>query len=91
MSNRHYRSWLIQMPFGLILTATAIVLVFLFSANKLPAVQWMIWAAISAATFVVGMIFLGSSLIHKIKSDLIKKSSRRKMTSSMIEEEQHAG
>jgi hypothetical protein len=79
------------MPFGLILTTAAIMLMFLFSANKLPADQWMIWAAISAATFVVGLIFLGSSLIHKIKSDLIKKSSRRKMTSPVIEEEQHVG
>ena len=85
MPNKHYRSWLVQMPVGFIFTTAAILLI-VYSIKNLPDDQWMIWAIVSALGFTIGLIFLGNSLIHKIKSDLINKSKRVKMASRIEDE-----
>jgi uncharacterized membrane protein HdeD (DUF308 family) len=88
MPNKHYRSWLVQMPLGFVFTTAAIVII-MFSIKNMPDDQWIIWAIISAVTLILGLILLGSSLIHKIKSDLIRKSKRIKMaTNSVMEGEE---
>jgi len=87
MPNKHYRSWLVQMPLGFVFTSAAIVLI-MFSIKNMPDDQWIVWAIISASTFIVGLALLGNSLIHKIKSDLIRKSKRMQVSSSRPLEEE---
>ena len=89
MANKHYRNWLFQMPLGLVFTTAAIILL-MFSIKKKPDEQWLMWAIISAATFIVGLLLLGNSMIHKVKSDLIRKSKKRKTSSTLVDEGEHA-
>jgi hypothetical protein len=80
MPNKHYRRWLIQMPLGF-LVVSAGVLLLAYADNKKIADQWFLWGAAAAIIINIGLGLLGSAFIHKMKSDLIRKTRK---TSSMI-------
>ena len=87
MANKHYRNWLYQMPLGLVFTAASII-VLMYSIKNRPDEQWLMWAVISAVGFIIGLSLFGNALIHKMKSDLIRKSKKRKTSSTLVDEEQ---
>jgi hypothetical protein len=72
MPNKHYRRWIILMPFGFVVVAAAI-LIMMYSANRRGPDEWLMWGVISVAGVVLGLSLLGTAFIHKIKSDLIRK------------------
>jgi uncharacterized membrane protein HdeD (DUF308 family) len=72
MANKHFKRWLLKMPLGFLLIAAGIAAI-IFPVYNRPHDEWMIWGAVSIVTFIVGLIFLGSAYIHKVKSDLIKR------------------
>ena len=45
MANKHYQKWVLQMPFGFLLTAGGI-LVIMYAANKRASDEWLIWGII---------------------------------------------
>ncbi|HZJ58869.1 MAG TPA: hypothetical protein VFD24_01280, partial [Chitinophagaceae bacterium] len=42
-----------------------------------PHQEWMKWCGASIGLFIIGLLLFGSALVHKVKSDLINRTSRR--------------
>jgi len=75
MANRHYKKWMLQMPVGFILVACGILLI-VYAGNKRAAEDWLNWGVVAAIIVTVGLGILGSSFVHKVKSDLIRKGRK---------------
>jgi hypothetical protein len=72
MSNTHYKKWWLYMPIGFLFVSAGILAI-VYSLDKLPNNDWTVWATVSILAINLGLGFLGSALIHKIKSDLIRR------------------
>ncbi|MFI5187844.1 MAG: hypothetical protein ACHQF0_14020 [Chitinophagales bacterium] len=72
MANKHYKRWWFQMPVGFLFISTGILAIVYF-LDKRPDNEWPVWAVISVVIFDIGLGFLGSAFVHKVKSDLIRK------------------
>jgi len=75
------------MPLGFLMVAAGMATI-LYSVDVRPDKDWVMWGAIAIAIFIVGLIFLGSAFIHKVKSDLIKKGKPRSSASRHEEAEE---
>ena len=84
MANKHFNRWLLKMPLGFLFVAAGIAAI-IYPVYKRPDEDWMIWGGISIGAFIIGLLFLGSAYIHKVKSDLIKRGRPRY---KIIEEEE---
>jgi len=69
------------MPLGFLIVSTGILLV-MYAAERKIADQWFLWGAAAAITINIGLALLGSALIHKMKSDLIRKTRKTSSTIS---------
>jgi len=87
MANKHFKRWLLKMPLGFLLIAAGIAAI-IYPVYNRPRQEWMMWGAASIVIFIIGLLFLGSAYIHKVKSDLIKRGRPRyKITEEEEEEE----
>jgi uncharacterized membrane protein HdeD (DUF308 family) len=86
MANKHYRNWLFQLPLGLAFTAASIFIL-MFAIKKKADDEWMLMSFASAVSLVIGLLLFGNAIIHKVKSDLIRKSKKRHTASTIVEEE----
>ena len=64
---------MLKMPLGFLFIAAGIAAIIYPVYNNRPREELMIWGAASIVTFIIGLIFLGSAYVHKVKSDLIKR------------------
>ena len=76
MANRHYHRWAMQMPLGFLLIAGGVLLL-MYGSTKIAANDWLIWGIACAVVLIIGLALLGSALIHKVKSDLIRRERRK--------------
>lgn len=76
MANRHFKRWLLKMPLGFLFVAAGIAAI-MYPLYKRPNQEWMIWGGASIVSFIIGLLFLGSAYVHKVKSDLIKRGRPR--------------
>ena len=83
MPNKHYRRWLIQMPLGLLLISGGILLL-MYAMNAKNSDQWLLWGVAVVIIVNTGLGVLGSAFIHKMKSDLIRRS--KKTTSTVVQD-----
>jgi uncharacterized membrane protein HdeD (DUF308 family) len=86
MANKHYQKWVLQMPFGFLLTAGGILII-MYAANKRATDEWLIWGIISITVINSGLALLGNAYVHKVKSDLIRKQKTKDKTSTAHAEE----
>ena len=86
MANKHYRNWIIQMPLGFVFT-TGAIFILMYTAKKAADEHWIILTMASAGSLIIGLILVGNGVIHKVKSDLIRKSKKRHSSSTVVEEE----
>jgi hypothetical protein len=77
MTNKHEKKFIINMLIGFILTTGGISAVIYSSFTEEHKMDWIFWAAISAVAINAGLLFLGSSLIHKVKADLIRRQKQK--------------
>jgi uncharacterized membrane protein HdeD (DUF308 family) len=84
MANKHFKRWVLKMPLGFLFIAAGIAAI-IYPVYKRPDEEWMVWGGASIASFIIGLLFLGSAYIHKVKSDLIKRGRPRY---KIIEEEE---
>jgi hypothetical protein len=87
MANKHYRTWLFQLPLGLIFSAGSIFIL-MFAIKKAPAEQWVMLTIVSALSLVIGLFLFGNAIIHKVKSDFIKKGKKRHSAATVVEREE---
>lgn len=77
MTNKHEKKFIINMLIGFILTTGGISAIIYASFTDEHKMDWIFWAAISAVAINAGLLFLGSSLIHKVKADLIRRQKQK--------------
>ena len=80
MSSKRERKFIINMIIGLMFTTTGICSILYACLTIQNEKDWVIWAIISVVTFNAGLLFLGSSIVHKIKADLIRRQRQRSKT-----------
>ena len=77
MTNKHEKKFIINMLIGFALTTCGISSIIFASFTDEHKMDWIFWAAISAVAINAGLLFLGSSLIHKVKADLIRRQKQK--------------
>ena len=80
MSINRERKFIINMLVGLLFTTTGIFSILYACLTIQNEKDWFIWAVISVVTINAGLLFLGSSIIHKVKADLIRRQRQRSKT-----------
>jgi len=65
------------MLIGFVLTTGGISTIIYASFTDEHKMDWIFWAAISAVALNAGLLFLGSSFIHKVKADLIRRQKQK--------------
>lgn len=73
MNNKHEKRFIINMLVGLLLITTGVSCIIYAGSTDEHNKDWTFWAVISSLAINAGLLFLGSSLIHKIKADLIRR------------------
>jgi len=86
MANKHYRNWLFQLPLGLVFSAASIFIL-VFAIKKKADEEWLLLSVFAALSLITGLLLLGNAIIHKVKSDFIRKSKKRHTASTIVEEE----
>ncbi len=79
MTNRHRQKYIIQLLVGMGLVSGGILVVIYtsFLESKDRQGEWYIWAASAMALINGGLFIMGNGLVHKVKSDLIKKQKQK--------------
>ena len=77
MSNDHGRKFVINMIIGLIFTTFGIASIVYSCASKEAEKDWMLWAIIPIITINTGLLMVGRSVVHKVKSDLIRRQRQK--------------
>ena len=80
MSINRQRRFIINLLLGLIFTSTGICSILYACFTIQEEKDWIIWAIISVITLNAGLLFLGSSVINKVKADLIRRQRQRSRT-----------
>ena len=86
MSNKHEKKFIIYLQLGLILTTAGIGIIIYSAFTAEHKMGWIFWAILSAIVINGGLIFLGSSMIHKVKADLIRRQKQKTKTDNALEE-----
>jgi len=73
------------MPIGFLFISAGILAI-VYSLDKLPNNEWPIWATVSIVAVDIGLGLLGSALIHKVKSDLIRRERLRHRSTDQEED-----
>jgi hypothetical protein len=77
MGKKHEKKYLIYVLIGLILVTSAIFTIIYLIFTSTRKFDWTFWAIVTAVVTNVGLLFLGSAFVHKMKSDLLRKQKRK--------------
>jgi len=86
MNNKHEKKFIIYMLIGFILTSSGISAVIYFAYVNKHKLDWIFSATILALAFNAGLLCLGNAIIHKVKSDLIRRQKQKTKTDIEIME-----
>lgn len=77
MASKHDSKFIIYIILGLLLITSGIIAICYGSYRQNHPDDWIFWACVSVVTINSGLVFFGSSLIHKVKSDLIRRQKQK--------------
>ena len=77
MSNTHEKKFVINMLIGLIFNTAGITSIIYACFRKDNQQDWIFWAVIPVILINTGLLFIGSSIIHKVKADLIRRQKQK--------------
>jgi uncharacterized membrane protein HdeD (DUF308 family) len=77
MSNSHEKKFVINMLIGLTFTTAGIFSIIYACFNRVNQDDWIFWAVIPVILINTGLLFIGSSVIHKVKADLIRRQKQK--------------
>jgi len=84
MNKKHEKKYPIYMLIGFVLTTIGISIIIYVAFTDAPKFDWIFWAVISALIINAGLLFLGRALVHKVKSDLIRKQRQKTKTEDAL-------
>ncbi|MGK2860986.1 MAG: hypothetical protein ACSLE0_03585 [Chitinophagaceae bacterium] len=86
MNNKHEKKFIYYIQIGFILITIGIASIIFSVQNEDYKISWVLWAIISSIFFNSGLLFLGSAVIHKVKSDLSRRQKHKsKMENGAVE------
>jgi len=87
MNNKHKKKFIIYMQIGFIFITIGIAAILYFAYTDGHKLDWILWATISVLAFNAGLLCLGNAIIHKVKSDLIRRQKQKTKTDNEAEEQ----
>lgn len=77
MPNAHQGKYVSKLLLGIALVTTGIFVILYATSNLTSEKDWYIWAIVASVIVNAGIFFVGGAFVHKIKSDLIRKSRKK--------------
>lgn len=77
MNNRHVRRFVLNILLGLLFTTVGIFGIVYLGFTKSSQEDWMLWAVVASITINIGLLFIGSGVVHKVKADLMRRQRQR--------------
>jgi len=77
MHSKHHQKFVSKLLLGFLLISAAILLISYISFIKSRPREWYIWTAGCIVLLNSGLYFLGTAMIHKVKSDFTKRQKRK--------------
>jgi uncharacterized membrane protein HdeD (DUF308 family) len=86
MANKHEKKFFINMLIGLLFTSAGIASIVYSAMTKENRNDWIFWAAIPIVAINAGLLFISSSVVHKVKADFIRRQKQKSSKSDRIED-----
>jgi uncharacterized membrane protein HdeD (DUF308 family) len=77
MSNTHQDRYITKLLLGFAFITGGILLIFYTTFERARQDDWYLWGIIASVSINLGLYFLMSAIVHKVKSDLIKRQKMR--------------
>ena len=82
MTNRHRQKYITRLLIGLAFFSCGMMIVYYLALTNSRPDEWYLWVFGSIMLINGGVLLLGSAVIHKVKSDLIRKQKSKDQSSS---------
>ena len=79
MSNYHLEKWIYKTILGFLLVAGAIFFMY-YSLTHEGRNNWLLYGLICSIGCAIGVYFLSSAAVNKVKSDMIRKQKMRQQS-----------
>jgi len=80
MSSYHFERWLYKTVLGLLLVGGAIFFMY-YSITHEGRDNWLLYSLMCSVGGAIGVYFLSSAAVNKVKSDMIKKQKIKQQSS----------
>lgn len=80
MTNRHRQKYISRLLIGCGFNTVGLLAICYISFIKSKPEEWYLWAFAAVVLINAGMLALGSAVVHKVKSDLIRKQKQKDLT-----------
>jgi uncharacterized membrane protein HdeD (DUF308 family) len=77
MNNKHEKKFFLYILAGLIFTTAGISAIIYACFYKAHQQDWIFWSVTSAVAINAGLLFIASSVVHKVKADLIRRQKQK--------------
>ena len=77
MTNRHRQKYISRLLIGFAFFSCGMLITYYLALTNSRPDEWYVWVFASILLINGGLLCLGSALIHKIKSDLIRKQKQK--------------
>lgn len=77
MTNKHRQKYISRLLIGLGLVTVGILCIFYMTFLRNSQEEWYLWAFAVVILVNGGLLSLGSAVVHKVKSDLIRKQRHK--------------
>ena len=79
MGNHHLERWIYKTVIGFLLVAGGIFYMY-YSLSHLMRKDWILYGLICSLAVSIGVYFLSSAAVNKVKSDMIKKQKLKQQS-----------
>lgn len=77
MSNNHQEKFITKLLLGFAFTTGGIFVILYAAFERTHQEDWYFWGIVASLLINVGLFFLLTAFVHKIKSDFIKRQKQR--------------
>ncbi len=78
MRSKHYDKYIMNLLQGVVIVSIGIFFAFYSRISGVEKQDWYLWAAGIAIVFNLGLFFIGSAFVHKVKADFLRRQKQQK-------------
>jgi len=86
MSSKHTEKFITKLLLGFAFVTAGIMLIFYVTFERRQDEDWYFWGIVASVAINVGLYFLLSAFVHKIKSDFIKRQRLREQQKTFTQD-----